>query len=318
MSEITWPFKRIEYNGMNNPRYVTDIVSANEAVLDAIKSLSGLTDVDFAIISGLAYTIGSPNTYQPGIFYLNGDFYIMEDSFTENLYLAPGVTELLPQPFEDGNNRTTYKVYYAVTTSNSSGSTPQFTGNMDSYRIGNWKLKSDITTLQGVMATLKSAAFLEVGSTAGTVMAGDYTYSKATLDSSFANKADKSNVLLKDNTTAYTPAGDYNPATKLYADQAQGFKLLWLGDFSGDGQTINKRTGSLTITADHIGTGRFRINHNLGSLKYFVHGIGLGSESLFADPRVIYNQTAISFEVIVSDDASANDSSFQLSIFQYF
>lgn len=35
------------------------------------------------------------------------------------------------------------------------------------------------------------------------------------------NKADSSNTLLKDNTTVFTPSGNYNPATKLYADQRE-------------------------------------------------------------------------------------------------
>jgi hypothetical protein len=35
-----------------------------------------------------------------------------------------------------------------------------------------------------------------------------------------ADKAEKTNVLAKDNTTAFTPAADYHPATKKYADDA--------------------------------------------------------------------------------------------------
>lgn len=38
------------------------------------------------------------------------------------------------------------------------------------------------------------------------------------LDNLFNNKADKTEVLTKDNTTAYIPTQDYNPATKKYTD----------------------------------------------------------------------------------------------------
>jgi hypothetical protein len=43
-----------------------------------------------------------------------------------------------------------------------------------------------------------------------------YTTARVTTDTAW--KADKTNVLEKDNTTAYTPTEDYHPATKLYVD----------------------------------------------------------------------------------------------------
>ena len=38
------------------------------------------------------------------------------------------------------------------------------------------------------------------------------------IDTEIAKKADKTEVLTKTNTTAFTPTGDYNPATKKYVD----------------------------------------------------------------------------------------------------
>ena len=70
-SSINWPHKRKEYSGMNNPRYVTDIVEATENLLSAMKAILGLGDTDFAIISGFDYTAGSPGSYSPGICYMN-------------------------------------------------------------------------------------------------------------------------------------------------------------------------------------------------------------------------------------------------------
>ena len=63
------------------------------------------------------------------------------------------------------------------------------------------------------------------------------------------NKANKNNVLLLDNTTAFTPNADYEPATKKYvdekydgkiqessepADPASGFAVRWIDEATGD------------------------------------------------------------------------------------
>ena len=51
--------------------------------------------------------------------------------------------------------------------------------------------------------------------------AGDYQpATKKYVDDMSADKADTANVLTKTNTAAYTPAGDYHPATKKYVDNA--------------------------------------------------------------------------------------------------
>ena len=45
------------------------------------------------------------------------------------------------------------------------------------------------------------------------------TYYEEYTDDAVAIKADTEDVLIKTNTTAYTPTADYHPATKVYADQ---------------------------------------------------------------------------------------------------
>jgi hypothetical protein len=40
------------------------------------------------------------------------------------------------------------------------------------------------------------------------------------MDTTIGNKANSSDVLVKTNTTSYTPSADYNPATKKYVDDA--------------------------------------------------------------------------------------------------
>ena len=42
------------------------------------------------------------------------------------------------------------------------------------------------------------------------------------LDNLYANKVWASEVLKTNNTTAYTPTGNYNPATKIYVDNKLG------------------------------------------------------------------------------------------------
>jgi hypothetical protein len=94
---IQFPFVRKEYPGVGNPRFVSDIVAANQATIAAMKALTGLGNTDFAIISGLVFTAGTPNgTYSSGVFYLNGSFYYLGAAFSEGLYLAPNPTDVMP------------------------------------------------------------------------------------------------------------------------------------------------------------------------------------------------------------------------------
>jgi len=62
-------------------------------------------------------------------------------------------------------------------------------------------------------------------------------YDTTTIDDALDLKADKSNVLEKDNTTSFTPTQDYHPATKKYVDEG-GTQLAWAN--------ATKINGSLT------------------------------------------------------------------------
>lgn len=64
-----------------------------------------------------------------------------------------------------------------------------------------------------------------------------------------ATKADKTNVLEKDNITSYTPLFDYNPTTKVYVDNAvfNAFTTGLSTSFqTGDGRTATFTNGLLT------------------------------------------------------------------------
>lgn len=318
MSLLQWPFKRKQYPGVNNPRFVGDIVAANEAVLDGLKALTGLADTDFAIISGLIYTAGTPGNYTPGIIYLSGQFYFIQNTFTEGFYLTPALTDTMPQPFGDAVVRNIYTLQYATTSATLVPNCPQFNGNMTQYRLSQKDLNAAILILQTLYSTLKGAAFLNVGVTAGTVAAGDdprFGYTKAQIDSLFALKTQ---VLLLGNTTPFTPSLDFDPATKKYVDQAGGMKLRWVGTIDSSGSTATRMAGDLTVTCAHPGTGLYTVNHNMGTTNYFVSGMGFSTVFALASPRVIINLSTNSFQVSVSDDASPNDFEIQLAIIQYF
>lgn len=135
MSDIQWPFVRLEYAGIGNPRYVSDIVAANQAVLDGLAAMAGLGATDFAIFSGLKFVTGSPNTYTAGVFFLNGTWYFQPTSFNEALYLKANITPIMSKPFNDTVSRNIYQVQNGVSTNVATGATPQFIGNMNQYRL---------------------------------------------------------------------------------------------------------------------------------------------------------------------------------------
>jgi hypothetical protein len=319
MSIFQWPFKRKEYPGVGNPRFVSDIVAANEATIDAMKALTGLGSVDFAIITGLDFTPGAPNgVYSPGVFYLNGSFYYMGAGFSEGLYLTTNPTDIEPQPFEDGISRLTYTVLSGISTSNPAGATPIFSGDMNAYRIGLKSVKNSLVPIQTTVAQLGNSAFRNVGNTGGTVAAGDdprFGYTQGQIDTLFAKKVD---VIIKGAGTAYTPTASTDPVNKQYADSAAGVKLLWLGQVNGDGSSF-KIAGSLSVTSARQGTGNYRLSHNFGSNNFFCTGMGVDDVAVLSSPRsFIQIAGGTQFDVHVSDDASANDAAVQIAMWSYF
>lgn len=232
---IKWPFARKEYPGLENPRYVSDIVAANQATIAALKAIAGLNDTDFRIISGLDYVLGIPNTFSPGIFYLNGLFFFIDTAFTEGNFLGSGATEIMSKPFGDGVSRNIYYSYPgAVSAIGGVGFSPAMTGNMNDYRIGNKYLADKLLTALAELATLGTAAFANIGTGAGQVMAAD--------DARFLNIYN--NVLTLNNTGVFVPANPYEPATKKYVDDALGFKVV----AHGHQHVGDLGSGTLTVT----------------------------------------------------------------------
>jgi hypothetical protein len=124
--------KRLEYSGVGNPLFITDIVNANESLLTAMQSICGLGATDFRIISGLEYSTGA---YSAGIIYYNGLFYNCLVGLVENKYLTISTSDIETKIYSDSSTHATYRCYYATQSNIQYGTIPVFTGDMNSYRL---------------------------------------------------------------------------------------------------------------------------------------------------------------------------------------
>jgi hypothetical protein len=165
---MDFPNLRKQTTGVGNPLYVSDIVNANQNVLDAMKSILGLGDSDFYIISGMEYGSGA---YTTGIVYMSGIFYFSNVSLTEGKYLAPSPTDYLSEPFEDTVSRYIYTINYAVASNTpvSGGSPIAFSGDMNDYRINNKTIVNSLADYAKPVALADQNGW-------------DYTMSNFTLD----------------------------------------------------------------------------------------------------------------------------------------
>lgn len=258
MSLFQFPFIRKSYPTLGNPAFVDDVVAANELTLDGFAAITGLSNPGFCILTGLVPNGGQ---YGPGVFYLNGFIYYMPDIFNEGLYLTPVLVDTLPKPFSDTNSRPIYTLLQATATSDSTGggagATPIFNGSMGTYRFDLNSIKQALIAIQNTINVLGTAAFADIGTTLGTVAAGDdirFGYSVAAADAKFATKL---SVLLRGNTggnnTGFIPTDNFDPATKKYVDDnsakilARSAAPTHVGDIPGGGIQITVPLG-LTLS----------------------------------------------------------------------
>lgn len=297
MSLIQWPFKRKTYPGIKNPRFVSDIQAANEAVMDGLMYLTGLKQTDFAILWGMEWDVVL-NTYAPGIIYLKGTFYYVADIVPSGLYLTPSLTDIMQQPFDDGTPRKIYTVQNAVTALAATADTsPIFFGTMAQYRLGLKTMAANIQSMMLILVNLRSAAYLNVGVTPGTVAAGDdarFGYTTAQINDLFALKTD---VIIKSGGLSYTPIQGTDPANKAYVDSTSALRMVSgttaVGDIPPAGKTVTVPFG---IT--------------LGDILYLPFFTVLSANG---DPQldVIYspnarNKTTVGFDVYFREGPGAN------------
>lgn len=305
MSIFNFPFKRKQYEGIDNPRFVSDIVAANELTLDGLKAICGLGLNDFAIISGFDFIQGVQNSYNPGIFYLAGKFYLCSVIFNENLYLSPSTVNTLTKAFSNGTTKEIYELNQALPVSVSLPiNTPIFSGNMNSYRISNIYLSSVIKGLQSLISTFGNSAFATIGSLSGNVMPGDFAYSKIQTDAAYALI---SKVIQIGNSTTFTPTLDYEPSTKKYVDDSlPAFKPVLHGR-----SDIQNASGQANISVP------ISLGITLNSSDYIVVATieTLGTPTLYDNDLqfVVRSKTANSFELYVNKYTDGGSVNFIIS-----
>ncbi len=189
MANPVFPTVRKYYPGIDNPLFLGDITTADNSVIDALKSVTGLVSGDFAIVSGLDYVLGTPNTYTPGIIYWNGDFFYSDTDLTEGLYLTTSYVDVLLETFNDATARNIYINQVATSTSTSTGNTPLFTGDMDAYRINNKFMRLQIANILAITSTLGTAAFADLGTGIGEILTADQTYTQAQVNALLLTRA---------------------------------------------------------------------------------------------------------------------------------
>jgi hypothetical protein len=239
MSLIQWPFFRKHYDGLNNPRFDQDIVAANQAVLDALTSLAGLGPTDFAIFSGLVYTLAAPNNYYtPGIFYLNGTWYYLSSNINETQYLGVTTQDIMSEGFPDGNSRNIYTLQQGLASSSGGvGFSPQISGNMNAYRMDNKSLSTFLAVVQKATIALVSD---------GNTLTAAYIVSFTQDQIINFTTANVSSVI------TLSAAGAI-PGTVVRLRWTWGAGLT-LAITAGAGQTIYRDSGSLGLAASNTNT----------------------------------------------------------------
>ncbi len=206
---------------------------------------------------------------------------------------------------------------YADPIWNSAGITYLNTGldyNIDTSKNITFPANITATQLNGratdAIALSDSSGKYNVGDTETPVYFKDGKPVATTLDSLFEEKADKDTVLLKDNTTEYTPTADYNPSTKKYVDDnitgidkvftgatssADGAKGLVPAPAKGNQDKYLKGNGTWGTPYTHPTTaGNKHIPSGGASgniLKWSANGTAVWGTPDSADPCYIINAT---------------------------
>lgn len=135
--------------------------------------------------------------------------------------------EITDTPFfsyEGSNNA--YPLKTLIAQVNGNANTTSITGSLDysttAYRAYN---AGDLFWLDN-----KTLAKATTSIASGATLTLNTNYVKTTIEDELKARANTSDVLIKTNTTSYTPTGDYNPATKKYVDDSiSGFSTTLSG-----------------------------------------------------------------------------------------
>lgn len=300
---IQFPFTRAIYPGIDNPVWVSDILAANQGMLTGLLTLLNLPNPGFAIVSGMAYTSGTPSgTYGPGIFVLNGQWYNITTTSSDGQYLTGTTQGVMPEGFDNGTSNPIYTIQVGSAVGSNSGTgpfSPVLAGGMTAYRVGLWDLLAVIIGLQAITGRLQGAAFLPVGTTAASVAAGNdsrFGFTQALADLRYAQIV---NVLIEGSTNNnFVPTQPYDPVTKIYSDQSSAKRLTnpSTGAFLSGNENIGSVSNAGTITSISLGT--TLANTNYIALVMVVGASSTPHEDTVFAP-VIRNKTTTSFDVLL-------------------
>ena len=149
--------------------------------------------------------------------------------------------------------------------------TPELTNRIASGKAGTPTVNSTwqtvVTWLESVLGFLKTTSNLSDLNNTTTARTNLGVYSTTQVDAALNDKADKTNVLEKDNTTTFTPTSNYNPATKKYVDDG-GLRTSLLPCI------IGSNISDFDVKAIQVGgivyvKGQFRITSSPGANTIF-------------------------------------------------
>jgi hypothetical protein len=95
-------------------------------------------------------------------------------------------------------------------------------------------------------------------------------------------------------------------------------RLLWLGRVTSGGAVITPlytAPGVAVSAVSHPFTGHYGVTHNIGHTNYYVRGVGIGAH--LYGLKTIDAITSTTFIARFADDDTANDTDFELDIWQY-
>lgn len=236
-TKITWPNIRLSQAGIGNPLFVTDIENATENQLEALAMIYGFASNGFAILSGFNFD-GSQYS-GGGIVYMNGNFYKLPSDiiFDEGFWLGPNIQDVDNKIFGDANTYATYRIYEAEVLESQWGGMPEFTGNMNQYRISIKKLWDTWKTF-GNIITHNTSEFDAAGAAAAAqaAAASDAT-TKANAAQSAAISTAAADATTKANAAVVTANGYTDSAIPAYLSDYGGFIL------ANDGSAITNFSG---------------------------------------------------------------------------
>lgn len=171
-----------------------------------------------------------------------------------------------------------------------------------------------VAWLNSALSFLKSSSNLSDVDDVAAARTNLDVYDTTTIDDGLDLKADKSNVLEKDNTTTYTPTQDYHPATKKYVDDI----IIKKGTYTiGDIVPTNVGGTDLDIRTISFGETLSTNNYIVVGHMWYDNGGTYQSGDDNIRPWLVVSRSTTSMEIAFNEDGGQTQSSslkFQYAI----